>query len=131
MAKGMRAPIEVGDNGGARMLEGASVVQQNIILALIPAGSLNPWTQDIAPKESLTFDPNDETTGGLYVQHVRNFFAEMERQGFARLLPGRDGVRIITGENNAQGNMDVIIRYVNLETGKEENLAFPLSSGAE
>lgn len=131
MAKGLRAPIEVSDAGGAIVIEGASVVQQNIILALIPASSLNPWTQDIAPKETLTFNLNDERTGGLYVQHVRQFFAEMERQGFARLYPGQKGVRIIPGENQAQGNMDVIINYKNLETGKDENLRFPLPSGAE
>jgi hypothetical protein len=129
MPKGLRVPIAVGPNGGARVIEGPTVIGQNIILGLIPAGSLNPFQQNIAPEEDLIFEIRDMRTGGLYVSHVREFFAELERQGYARLFPGGRGLSIEPSSKSEGGDMLITVRYVNLETNKNEKLQFPVSGG--
>lgn len=125
MPKGMRVPIKVADNGGSMMLDGPATIGQNVILAVKPAGSLHPWNQHITPEENLVFDLNDERTGGLYTMQVRQFFSEMESRGFARLYPGRKGLRIVPSGRD-RGDMIVMINYVNLETGKASQLSFPI-----
>lgn len=129
MPKGMLVPIRVGPNGGAAMHEGSTVIGQNVILALIPAGSLHPFHQDITPEEDLIFEIRDMRTGGLYVTHVREFFREMEQLGYARLFPGGKGLSVEPSPSGSEGDMIVTVRYVNLETNENEKLQFPVSGG--
>ena len=129
MPKGMSVPVRVAPHGGAEVIEGPSVIGQNIILALLPAGSLNPFTQNIAPEEDLIFEIRDVRTGGLYSMHVREFFNEMERLGYARLFPGGKGLAIQPSTLGNEGDMIVTVRYVNLETNANEKLEFPISGG--
>ena len=57
--------------------------------------------------------------------HVREFFQEMERRGYARILPGHQGLRLIVPENGAE--IVVAIQYENLETGKTEGFQIPIA----
>jgi hypothetical protein len=131
MPKGMAVPIAVSHDGGAMLLDGPVVIGQNVVLALIPAGSLHPFHQNITPDEDLIFEIKDMRSGGLYVTHVYEFFAEMERQGYARLFPGGRGIVVepSSARNANSGDMIVTIRYVNLETNKNEQVRFPISAG--
>ena len=118
MPRGMKYPISVSPLGGSNIVEGTNIIDQNIILALTPAGSLNPWNQKLTPDEDIIFDINDNQTGGIYTMHVRDFFQEMELHGYARLFPGNRGINIIY----ASDSIIVNIQYENLETGKEEKI---------
>ena len=124
---GIKFPVRVGAYGGAETIEGYSVVDQNILLAIKPAGSLHPWNQRLTPDEDLIFDIRDNRSGGLYSMHVRQFFSEMERAGYAKLLPGTRGLRIEDSGND--GEMVVVISYINLERNKEMTFKVPLSGG--
>jgi hypothetical protein len=125
----MQVPIRVAPNGGAAMHEGPTVIGQNVILGLIPAGSLHPFHQNITPEEDLIFEIRDVRTGGLYVSHVREFFREMDQLGFARLFPGGKGLSIEPSSSVDGGDMMITVRYVNLETNKNEKVQFPVSVG--
>jgi hypothetical protein len=124
MPKGMKYPIGVSPSGGAITIEGTIVIDQNIVLAIYPAGSLHPWNQKLAPDENFIFDIKDNRSGGLFSMHVREFFQEMERNGYARLLPGRQGLNVDYGEDG--GDMVVNIYYINLETGDKVDVHIPL-----
>lgn len=125
MPKGIKYPIKVSPSGGAVTVEGTPVIDQNVLLALRPAGSLHPWNQKLTPDEDLIFDIKDNRSGGLYSMHVREFFQEMERNGYARLLPGRNGLSIVHSRDG--GDMIVRVNYVNLETGDTESYEFQIS----
>jgi hypothetical protein len=129
MPKGMQIPVGVGPNGGALMQEGSVVIGQNIVLAVLPASSLHPFHQNIAPEEELIFEIRDMRTGGLYVSHVREFFKEMEQHGYARLFPGSKGLSVEPSPGGKEGEMIITIRYTNLETNKNEKVQFPISGG--
>lgn len=116
MHKGMSIPTEVGPNGGSIPLEGSRVIGQNVILALIPASSQHPFTQDISPDEDFIFRVKDERSGSIYATHVRKFFDEMERNGYARLLPGNNGIRL---EENQLGEVYININYINMERDRK------------
>jgi len=126
MPRGMKFPIKVSPSGGAVTVDGTAVVDQNIILAIRPAGSLHPWNQELAPDEALIFDIRDNKTGGLYTMHIREFFQEMERRGYARLRPGKHGIAILEPEDDS-GDMVASINYENLETGKVEGIQIPIT----
>ena len=130
MPKGMRVPIEAGPHGGAVMLEGPAVINQNVILGLIPAGSLHPFEQEITPDEEFIFEIHDMKTAGLYSMHVRKFFSELEILGHARLFPGSKGLAIRPSGPGEEGDFIVTVRFVNLEMNSEEKLEFPVK-GAE
>ena len=124
MLKGISIPISVAPHGGANVIEGQRVVGQNVILGVKPASSLHPWNQKLAPDEALIFDIHDMKSGGVYAMTVRRFFEEMERHGYAKLLPGTQGIQISESKDN--GEMKVFIKYNNLEAGKLEGFSFPV-----
>lgn len=128
MPRGMKYPVAVNPAGGATAIEGSFAIHQNVILALIPAGSLHPWNQEIVPDEDIVFDILDTETGNSYTMHVREFFAEMERQGYARLLPGERGLKLFVPERPG-GEMMVGIQFENLESGKVEGFRYPIPGG--
>lgn len=121
MLKDIKIPCDVSSDGAAIYVEGSNVVDQNIIIAVTPAGSLHPWNQNLTPDEDMIFEIKDLKAGGQYSVHVREFFVEMERQGYARLLEGENGIKILEAED---GNLVIMIRYINLESGRIENVKF-------
>lgn len=122
MLKGLAIPISVGPHGGSNTIEGSRVVGQNVILGVKPASSMNPWNRNLAPDENIIFDIQDSKTGSIYSLTVRKFFEEMERHGYAKLLPGSNGISFVP----SGGEMKVYIRYNNLEAGKIESFSFPI-----
>lgn len=122
MLKGMMVPFSIGPHGGANAIEGQRVVGQNVVIGVKPASSLHPWNQNLAPDEALIFDIRDMKSGGIYAMTVRKFFQEMERHGYAKLLPGNHGISILSSKD--EGEMKVCIRYNNLEAGKLEGFSF-------
>jgi len=120
MLKGLSIPISVGPHGGANTIEGSRVVGQNVILGVKPASSRHPWNKNLAPDETIIFDIQDSKTGSIYSLTVRKFFEEMERHGYAKLLPGSKGISFVS----SGGEMKVYIRYNNLEAGKIESFSF-------
>jgi len=128
MPRGMKYPVAVSPTGGAATVEGPFAIHQNVILALQPAGSLHPWNQKIVPDEDIVFDILDLNTGNSYTMHVREFFAEMERRGYARLLPGDRGLKVFSPERPG-GEMMVGVQFENLESGKVEGFRYPIPGG--
>lgn len=118
MLKGIRVPVDVTSDGSAVVTEGANVVNQNILLGVTPAGSLHPWNQELTPDEDMIFEIKDINSAGRFAIHVREFFAELEQQGYARLLDGENGIKIRYAEDG--GEMDIIINYFNMELGRIE-----------
>jgi len=123
MLRGLRVPCRVSPYGSAQVVEGPSVVGQNIVLAVLPSSNRNPWSQNLAPEEELIFDINDDKmVGGLLVRHIRDTFSIMERRGYAKLLPGSRGIFFQSRGSEAF----VFIRYVNLEKDKVESIRIPV-----
>lgn len=126
MLKGVKFPVRVTPLGGAETIEGSSVIDQNVLLAVIPSGTLHPWMQNLTPDEEIIFDIKDNRTGGLYSMTVRSYFEEMERKGYAKLLSGNRGIYIREAAPNEDGDMVVVINYINLESGRKEQSNIPL-----
>jgi hypothetical protein len=123
MLRGLKIPVRVSPYGSAEVLEGPSVVAQNIILAIMPSSNRNPWNQELAPEETLTFEIADEQSiGGVFVGHIRKVFEIMERRGYAKLLPGSRGI----SNSRIGAETFVFVRYVNLEKDKVEAIRFPV-----
>lgn len=122
MLKGMKFPIRVTPSGCAEMIEGSSVVTQNIILSVLPSGNLHPWKQRLAPEEEIIFEISDNKVGGLIVRHIRDVFDKLEYRGYARLLPGNRGISYRSIKNEAY----IFIRFINLENDKTETIRVPV-----
>ena|SRR4030042_309234 len=127
--KGMKFPIGVSPSGGSEKVQSSGVVGQNVIIALIPASSRHPWNQTLAPPEDFIFEIKDMVAGNLYTSHVRDFFEVQEELGYARLYPGEQGIHIRPIENSPSGELEVMIHYEDLESGKAKSMSFPLSTG--
>jgi hypothetical protein len=123
MLRGLQVPLQVSPYGSAKVVEGPSVVGQNIILAVMPSGNRNPWSQNLSPDESLVFDiADDMVVGGSLSRHIREVLDQMERRGYAKLLPGNRGVRV----KSRGSEMFVFVRYINLENDKTETIRIPV-----
>lgn len=122
MAKGMLFPVQVNPLGGAKLVENSELVRQMIILALLPASSLHPWNQNLAPEENFIFDINDRRTGGLFAAHVYNVFDVLQKRNIAALP--KDGSGLSIKPSSDEGEMEVVINYVDLELKKSREIRF-------
>lgn len=123
MLRGMKVPLKVTPYGGADAIEGPSVVAQNIFVAITPSSNRNPWLQNITTDESITFDiADDRSVGGLLVTRIKEIFDRFAQRGYAKLLPGSQGLRYKVYGSQAF----VFIRYMNLENDKTETVRVPV-----
>lgn len=122
MATGIAFPAKVNPRGGAVTKEGKDLVRQNIILALLPANTMNPWDQNIALKENLIFDIKDDITGGLVFAHIHRVFDEMKRQNIAMLPMDGRGIRI--EDNGKEGELEIVIEYIDIEDNQSREIRF-------
>jgi len=130
MAKGLMVPMRVTPRGGADTIEDHATLHQTIALALIPAGSLNPWHQRLTPPEDIVFSMRDATNAGLIISHAEEFFAELERLGRAKLVPG-SGLKIEDPGpgDESQNEMVLLVNYIDLEYGTQRELRLPITGG--
>lgn len=126
MAKGIRLPVRVGPRGGMEVMEGPEIIRQNIMLGVRPASSLNPWNQQLTPREETIFDINDNVSGTMFESHVYDLFDDLERVGLATIRRGRgNGILIdATDREREQGNLTAVIRYTDLEEMKSREIRF-------
>lgn len=123
MPKGLKLPVAVGIRGGARTIEGFEARRQNIILGVQPASSQHPWHQKLTPPEETIFDIADEAVGGQLEAHIYQFFAEQERLGLTRLPRDSSGLRVKL-DKTEQGDVDVVINYIDLEDNESREVRF-------
>lgn len=130
MAKGIQVPFATTPRGGAMTVKDSNALKQIIALALIPAGSLNPWHQELTPSEDTVFSLRDAQNAGLIITHAEDFFAELQRLGRARLVPG-SGLRIEDPGpgDESQNEMVLIVNYIDLEHGTPTELRLPIMGG--
>lgn len=124
MLKGLRVPVAVTPAGGAATIENYPVVDQNVLLSILPADTLHPWAQGLTPDEDTIFEINDDRIGGLMVSHIRRVFEEMHALGYARLLPGTRGISYVKG-GRSDGEAWVVVNYINLESGRLQGFKVP------
>ncbi len=126
MAKGIKLPVRVGPRGGMETMEGPEIIRQNIMLGVRPASSLNPWNQQLTPREETIFDINDNVSGTMFESHVYDLFDDLERVGLATIRRGRgNGILIdATDREREKGNLTAVIRYTDLEEMKSREIRF-------
>lgn len=114
MSKGIKLPVQVGVKGGVRTAEGFYIRRQNVLIAVTPASSQNPWHQDLTPPEDTIFNLADEMTGGQLVAHIYRFFEEQERLGLT-MLPRHKEALSLDLSNSEKGDVELSVNYIDLE----------------
>jgi hypothetical protein len=114
MAQGMRLPIEVTKRGGARLVEGLQCLWQYLVTAFSPNQSENPY-QDLPLMDEVLFSPKNKALAGLIKSKTTEIFASFEEEGLVKLA-ARNPISL---DYSRAGKVDLVIRYVDLETDEE------------
>lgn len=119
-------PVKVGPRGGIETAEGPEMLQQNIMLGVRPASSMNPWNQHLTPREETIFDINDVQSGTMFEAHVYDLFDDLERLGLATIRRGRgNGIKLDTSNvEREKGNLTTVIQYTDLEEMESREVRF-------
>ncbi len=123
MAKGLTLPFQTTPRGGLQLTEGPELLRQNILLGVKPASSRHPWNQKLAPRENIIFDIADSAVGGELAAHVYDLFEDLRRLQMATISKKSNAIRVSLGSAN-QGDVDVVITYVDLEDNKSREVRF-------
>jgi hypothetical protein len=124
MAKGIRLPVATNPRGGAEISEGSELLRQLIMLGVKPASNLHPWNQELTPRADIIFDINDGVLGSEFEGAIYDLFDDLERLGLAAISKGRGGIFVET-QNRDKGELEVIVRYTDLEEMKSREIRFP------
>lgn len=129
MAKGIAIPVRTNRRGGATLREGSPYAKQTIAAGLTPNLSKNPFQagdgREVGISESVVFALNAPGAQSVARRQIRNFFVRARAAEIARLAAGREGVSFDTPE----GELVARVRYIELESDKEGDLATNLKDG--
>jgi hypothetical protein len=117
MMKGISIPIG-GQGGKLATVSGEDQLRKIIILNLSDCESANPF-QDLGIGAQVIFDASSPATQGVIRSRIMQVFKRLERQGRASLAQGYPTF----SADRDNGQLIAEIRYINLETTSEEELA--------
>lgn len=122
MSQGTQTPWKADSLGRVVLVENDDYIRDIIGIALGSGDSENPF-QDIGLGEEIIFSVNDFVTEATVRRRVEDIFRDLETNGLARLVkpngvtfPGTD----------VEGEMFVVIKFINLETDRVDEVAFRL-----
>lgn len=126
MTVGLKIPVGPDKQGRAKTVDGVEYTKQTIITSLRNCESRNPF-QDLGLGNTMIFDINDETTTTRIVIRIEEIFASLEIQEIAK-LGSSSTKQAIEFETIKEGELDVIIRYIDLEVNRPEEITLNLPS---
>ncbi len=122
-ASGIAVPFRVDGDGGIALEEGDPYIRSQVLATVSPNMSENPF-QDLGSDESAVFqNPDDPDWGRVVRRRIERQFAELEVNELARLE------RIQFGRSDGEGNLNVSIDYINLESTVGSDVSVDLQSG--
>ncbi len=126
MPRGLAIPVAVGQNGGARLVEGDENDTKIILLALMGDDNDNAFQQNIGMGSGMIFDIADPLVRIKVLSRLRSIFRRFEQQKRFRL---REETLKFTNPNEGEQAME--FKYVNLESDEEKDFRNSFSaSGA-
>lgn len=116
--KGMQIPVQVGKNGGARLLAGSLYTHQIVMAGLEPNLSRNPFQAgdgvEVGVNGGIVFMVNGAAAAGAARSQIVQFFKRLRTAGLAKLV-SQEGISV-----EAQGEeLVATVRYVDLEADAE------------
>ena len=126
MASGMMFPFGVGHDGGALLGEDSDHLRSLIVSGLMDDDSDHPFT-DKAAINSVIFGLDDQIAEAFLMSKIKDLFASLEAQDLAQLQDS-DKVNAVEFRRTAEGALSVVIRYIDLENQRANEILFDYSS---
>ena len=112
-ASGISLPFTGDGDGGLRLVESDKYVDRMVILAVLPNESDNPF-QDIGGTVTPIFKNSSDRAWKQFLKsRIKSQFSILETNNLARLT------KVEIGKPDSEGNVPVEVRYINLETGAQ------------
>jgi hypothetical protein len=125
MSKSLAVPIEIGSKGSVRIVQDDDHVKQLVRTALGVNTSENPFQQGIGLGDRFIFDIDTVGDRAKLEARINVVFANLQRQRIARLAPGKE----LTIEKTKEGELEMTISYVNLETDRVDEVMITQTAG--
>lgn len=121
MAKqGLSLPVRANPKGGVELARGTPYLEQSIAAAFCPNLSNNPFQlgggEDIGLSEDIIFSQMSHYATGLARRDITRVMTRFRDAGLARLVNGSEGMTFL---RDVPGQMEVIVKYVDIEADKE------------
>ena len=123
-ASGIAVPFKADGDGGIALQEGDPYIRGQVLATVSPNESDNPF-QDLGGDDSPIFQNADdiEWKQAMELRIVRQF-DELEQNNLARLMS------LEFGDGDEEGNFEVLIEYINLESTESRDITINLQTGA-
>jgi len=122
-ASGISIPFRADGDGGVALSEGDPYIRGQVLATVSPNDSENPF-QDLGGSESPIFQNADDVEWRQVVRRrIRRQFDELENNNLARL------VNLRFGKGNEEGDLEVSLDYINLESTENRDVTVDLRSG--
>lgn len=116
--RGMQIPVQVGKNGGARLVAGSPYTHQIVMAGLTPNLSQNPFQTgdgvEVGISGRIVFMVNDAAAAGMARSQIVQLFKRLRAAGLAKLV-GTNGIQV---EHRGE-ELVASVRYVDLEADAE------------
>lgn len=117
MAKSLKIPIVLGARGQVESIEDSDLTRQLLLTALRECTSENPF-QNIGWDESFIFEGDTLGLRSRLETKIAEIFDGFERARLAKLATGEE----MKVEKIAPGVLEMRIKYIDLGTGKQNEL---------
>lgn len=122
-SSGIAHPLRGDGDGGFVLAQGDAYIEQQVLAVMLSNDSANPF-QDLGSTGGAVFqNPSDPSWRRIVRERILRQFAALERNNLARLLK----VEFAT-TSDANGDYNVTVLYVNLETNTERSVAQSVST---
>lgn len=115
MAQGIAVPAQVTDGGRLKLVKDDEYVQQLVFTALGDGDSENPFQPDLGLGDGMVFQLNDRREQARVKYRIERAFKSLE----SRLLAKLPASRAISFVETVEGELEVVVRYLNMETEDE------------
>ena len=119
---GLRLPVGPNEKGRAATVTGSEFVRQTLLTAIQDCTSKNPF-QDLGVDDEIIYDINDESSMADLMLRLQEIFARFEAQEIARL---DNRTTPISFSQDEEGEFNAVIRFVDLEADKPEEITLRL-----
>jgi len=116
----MRSGLQLDANGRVELVQGPAAIRQGLLLLLSTSPGERVMRQDWGcDLQQLVFAPNDDTTAGLAIHHVRQAVTRFEPRV---LLLAVDARRV----EDEPGQLEIVLEYRLRTTLEHDRLSFVL-----
>lgn len=120
LSGGIQVPIQPGQNGGLRMLEGDDYINQLITILSLDGSCENPFSDVGFGLEAIFANMSDGGWRAQQQRKIEDTFKDLEREKVAKLL------RTNWNSGPGEGEYTVVISYFSIETATENDVTVNL-----